>query len=105
MELLEDAQYTLDDIFDQINKDFGFSYIKDTEDSGHILLGDAVQLKLGFDTQYRKLNYANIVFPRRIINLVDDRMLSDIYLISIESANQIVDLINLMLGESSNENT
>lgn len=96
MKIVEDINYSLDDIKDQIRDTYGFEYIESDTDSGYILLSKGLELRLSFDMDQRELSSAKIILPGPVID-VSQGTAADIYSSSIESAVQIVDLINRML--------
>lgn len=105
MIVIEDISYSIDDIVDQINNEFGFSFIKEGEDDsqGTILLANGVKLYIKFNESERKLDSAEIGFPSMRIDISDSQSAAELYSESIESAIQIVDLIKRMLGSEKNE--
>lgn len=104
MKIVEDINYSLDDIKDQIRDTYGFEYIESDTDSGYILLSKGLELRLSFDMDQRELSSAKILLPSSVID-VSQGTTADIYSSSIESAVQIVDLINRMLkGEEKDQN-
>lgn len=103
MKIIEDITYSIDDIVDQINSSFGFSYVEDSDHEGYILLGNNIRLDLVFNEDERKLDSAKLSFPSDVIELSKSQTQADIYSSSIESSVQIVDLVNRMLGGNQND--
>ena len=101
MIVIEDINYSIDDIIDQVNTDFGFSYVEDTDNTGHYLLSPGVRLNLEFNETEKKLDSADLILPDNHIELSKSKVTSELYATSIESATQIVDLITRMLGGGS----
>lgn len=104
MKILEDFEYTLDDVVNQINSEFGFSCIDNgTPDKKYVLLGDGIKLYLDFKDN--QLSSASLDFPSKEVDVLNHLKL-DIYSSSIESSAEIVNLITRMLGgKKDNEDT
>lgn len=103
MKIIEDISYSIDDILDQIKETLGFSYIPTNDHQGYIILGTKVKLMISFFEETKGLESATIVFPSSSFDFVSSPSTSDIYLSCIESAGQIVDLINRMLGSGGQD--
>lgn len=103
MKIIEDITYSIDDIIDQIDKTFGFVYTEINDHEGYIILGSKIKMVFKFNEDERKLDSSIIEFPEKEIDLVKSPATADIYASSIESAVQVIDLINRMLGGSSND--
>lgn len=98
MQIIEEITYSLDDIINQIKETFGFIYNSTGDSEGYILIGSGVRLSLKFFEEKRGLKSAVLKFPDISYDLVKSPATSDLYLSGVESAVQIVDLINRMLG-------
>lgn len=98
MKIIEDISYSIDDVVERINDDYGFTYTEETPSTGYIILGNGIRLEVEFEEEERKLKSALLKFPDHVIDLVKSQTTAELYATSIESASQIVDLINLMLG-------
>ena len=98
MRIYERNDYGLDEIINQIKTDFGFIYTKTDELTGYIVLGEGTQLNLTFDID-NKLENATLQFPSNSLDLTDGNIKAEIYLSSIDSSLQIVNLIKQMTGE------
>lgn len=103
LKIIEDIAYSIDDIIDQIDKTFGFVYTKINSQKGYIILGNRVKLTLEFNEDDRKLDSAVLKFPSQEIDFIKSPATADIYASSIESAVQIIDLVNRMLGGNSDD--
>lgn len=103
MRIIEDITYSIDDIIDQINSQLGFSYVDTSDHEGYILIGNGMKLSLTFDEFEKQLNSAEFSLPNQSFDLVESPATTDIYASGLESASQIVDLINRMLGGSSDD--
>lgn len=99
MVVLEDNSYTLEDIINQIKKDFGFIYTKTSDYGGYILLTEDVTLRLSFNDNLTELTSALVELPSNNIDLTDSTLESDLILSVLESANQIVNLIKTKLRD------
>ena len=103
LKIIEDITYSIDDIIDQIDKTFGFVYTEINDRKGYIVLGNKIKLTLEFNEDDRKLDSSVLKFPDQEIDFIKSPTTADIYASSIESAVQIVDLVNRMLGGSSDD--
>lgn len=98
MTIIEDINYSIEDVIDQIKETFGFIYTRSSDTSGFILLGSGVRLEIEFKDEGKGLESALIKFPRKEFDLAESSAMADLYSSCIESAVQIVDLINRMIG-------
>lgn len=103
MTIIEDITYSLDDVISQIKSTFGFIYTETSDHEGYILLGSGVRLSLKFFEEEKGLESAIIKFPDISYDLIESPATSDTYSSGIESAVQIVDLINRMLSSGGEE--
>lgn len=98
MTIIEDITYSLDDVIEQIKTTYGFIYTETSDHEGYILLGSGVRLSLIFFEEKKGLESAMLKFPEISYDLVKTPTTSDLYAAGIESAVQIVDMINRMLN-------
>lgn len=103
MIIIEDITYSIDDIVDQIKSEFGFVYTEIDDHRGYIVLGNQIKLNLEFNEDVKKLDSAKIKFPTSSLDLAEGTTAAELYSSSIESALQIVDLINRMLGSDQDD--
>lgn len=95
--LIEDIDFSLDDIIDQLKETFGFIYIENDDTSGYIMLSAKVKLSLQFNDDLTRLESAVLDLPESSIDLVDSPATADTYSSCIESSQECIDLINRML--------
>lgn len=98
MRILEERGYSIDDIINQVKDDLGFTYNSQGDFKGNFKLGDEVVLELEFNEDH-VLDSAVVKLKSNEVDLVKDNQQADIILAAIESAQQIVDLFNRMIGE------
>lgn len=103
MKIIEDITYSIDDVVDQINRTFGFTYDPRSDHEGSITLGSKIKLDIVFEENERKLKSAQLVFPTDTLDFTENAVVADTYTSSIESATQIVDLIKRMLSSGGTE--
>ena len=86
----------------EVEDELGFSGVKTSETNGFFILGSQVRLNLLIkeDNSLR----VKLVFPSKELDLSETTARADIYSSAIESAIQIVDIINRMTGGAENEN-
>ena len=98
MKIVEDITYSLDDIVDQIKESFGFIYNETDDHSGYITLDSQSDLNLVFNEEEKKLDSAIISLSSNEVDITDSSVAASTLISSIESAVQVVDLIERMLG-------
>lgn len=103
MKIIEDITYSLDDIIDQIKKEFGFIYTEISDHEGYVILGNTIKLNLVFNEEEKRLDHAKLSFPTKVLDLADSTTAAELYSSGIESSIQIVDLVNRMLGSKGKE--
>lgn len=105
MRIVEEINYSIDDIIDSINDELGFAYIKTTDSKGYINLGQGIKINIEFNEAERKLDKFELSFPRKDVDMTNSCTTAELYSSSIESAVQVIDLIKIKLGGVSDENT
>lgn len=93
MRIIEDISYSIDDMIDAINEELGFAYIKSSEDTGYINLGQGIKLEFEFNTHKPSVT---LVFPNKEINVTKSVNMMELYSSAIESTAQILDVIDRM---------
>lgn len=102
MKIIEDISYSIDDIINQIRQTFGFSYVELNDHTGYLRLDNKITLNLEFNEDVRVLDSAVVEFKSPLLDITTNTVTAEVYQSCIESAIQIVDLINRMLGDNSN---
>ena len=101
MRIIEDIEYSIDDMIDAINEELGFAYIKSSEDTGYINLGQGI--KVEFEFRSHKPSVV-LVFPDNEINVTKNVNVMELYSSAIESTAQILDVIDRMtVGHDSED--
>lgn len=103
MKIVENINYSIDDVIDAVNDELGFSYIRSSDSSGYINLGKGIKVLISFNPDRRELESIRLSFPEKIISLLDSNVQAELYSSTIESAVQISDLIKSMLGKGEIE--
>lgn len=100
MRIIEDINYSLDDIIEAIDDELGFAYIKSSESEGYINLGKGIRLEFEFNAHKPSVV---LVFPDNEINVTENVNVMELYSSAIESTAQIMDVVDRMVGGHESE--
>ncbi len=89
----QENQYNFDDIVDAIEDELGFSFISSIkEKSGYYVLGSEIRLVVDFNGDIK----ITLQFPNRRVDMSENNMTAEAYATAIESAEQIIEIIERM---------
>lgn len=95
-----DLNYSTEDIIASINDELGFSLVRESgEGSGYFILGTQIKLYVDFKDEIN----IELRFPDSIVELSTSTSQAETYATAIESAIEIVNIIDRMTGGNINE--
>lgn len=101
MRIIEDIEYSIDDMIDAINEELGFAYVKSSDSTGYINLGKGIKLEFEYNGHKPSVT---LVLPSREINVTESVQMMELYSVAIESTAQILDVIDRMtVGHNSED--
>lgn len=103
MQIIEDITYSISDIINQIQEVYGFTYVEVDDYTGYVVLDNKTTLNIEFNEEEKKLNSAVIELSDNIIDITDSSTTAEVCMSSIESATQVVSLIQRMLNNKSED--